>query len=153
VVITDRDEWLRPEAEHDAVTLEVDDVMAGLVLRVRLLVTPGSRRVHLVLDLGGLTGRHDAEEAGPPTTNWDRMRIGAVEWRMIEPLLRWDLSVDDPEPPLRAYLTFVGTEPCRPILDGYEQPGTVTGQLQLADRRISLTKAAARRTHSWRLRA
>ena len=152
-MITDRDEWLRPGAEHDEVTLEADDALAGLLLRVRLVVTPAVRRVHLVLDLGGVSARHDAEEPGPPPTNWDRMRVGAVEWRMVEPLSRWELSADDPDAGLRAYLAFVGTSPCAPVVDGYEQVGTVTGQLRLADQRAALSATPARRTHTWRARA
>ena len=152
MAITDQDEWLRPDAEHDEVTLEADDALAGLLLRVRLVVTPANRRVHVVLDLDGVHGRHDGEEAGPPPTNWDRMRVGAVEWRMVEPLLRWELTADDPDAGLRAYLAFTGSAPCHPIVDGYEQVGTVSGQLRLADRRVALTATPARRTHTWRSR-
>lgn len=150
VTITDRDEWLRPDVEHDEVTLEVDDVAAGLAVRVALVVDRLGRHVHLLVDLGGVHGRHDAEAAGPPPTNWDRMRIGAVEWRMVEPLQLWELSVDDPEAGLRAYLAFTGAISCHPIVGGYEQVGTVGGQLRLADRRVALTAAPARRTHTWR---
>jgi len=151
VAITDLDEWLQPETVHDEVALEVDDVAAGgLLLRASLVITPTMRRVQLVATVDGVHARHDADEAGPPASNWDRMRIGRVEWRMVEPLRRWELSVNDLEAGLRAYLAFVGTGPCSPLADGYEQVGWVSGQLQLADRRIAVTDGPARRTHTWR---
>lgn len=150
MAITDQDEWLRPDAEHDEVTLDIDDAITGLVVRARLVVGPWGRRAHLRVALGGSSGRHDAEEAGPPPTNWDRMRIGAVEWRMVEPLQRWELAADDPAAGLRAYLAFLGSGPCSALPDGYEQAGTVTGQLQVGDRRVTVTDAPARRTHTWR---
>ncbi|MEJ7765397.1 MAG: hypothetical protein WKF86_07865 [Acidimicrobiales bacterium] len=148
--LTDQHEWLQPEAVHDEVILEVDEPVAGLVLRLSLVVTPAGRHVHLVVSIGRVRARHDAEHVGPTTTNWDRMRLGGVEWRMVEPLQRWDLSVEDLEAGLRAYLSFVGTAPPARILDGYEQLGTVSGQVQLADVRTAVTNAAARRTHTWR---
>ena len=156
--ITDRDEWLHTSAVHDEVVLEVDSPAdsrgmtppAGLVLRVSLTVTPAGRHLQLTVAAGGVRGRHDAEELGPPPTNWDRMRLGGVEWRMVEPLQRWDLSVEDLEAGLRAYLSFVGTAPPAWILDGYEQFGTVSGQVQLADVLTAVTNAPARRTHTWR---
>jgi hypothetical protein len=77
------------------------------------------------------------------------MRIGAIEWRMVEPLLRWDLTIDDPPAGLRAYLAFSGSAPCVEIPGGYEQVGAVSGQLQLADRLFSLRSTPARRTHTW----
>lgn len=128
--------------------LEVDE-SAGLALRLSLVVTPAGRRAHLTVVIDGVRVRHDAEEAGPPATNWDRMRLGGLEWRMVEPLRQWDLSVEDVESGLRAYLSFTGSgEPSR-IVDGYEQVGTVHGQLQLADQ-LTTVAAAARRTHTWR---
>ncbi|CAA9238985.1 MAG: hypothetical protein AVDCRST_MAG76-1658 [uncultured Acidimicrobiales bacterium] len=148
--LTDQDEWLHPEAVHDEVVIEVDEPGAGLMLRVSLLVTPAGRTVHLVASIDGLRARHDAEAAGPPSTNWDRMRLGPVEWRMVEPLQRWDLSVDDREAGLMAYLTFSGSAAPSSIVDGYEQVGVVSGQLQLAERRVTLTNAPGRRTHTWR---
>jgi hypothetical protein len=69
---------------------------------------------------------------------------------MVEPLLRWDLSVEDVEAGLRAYLAFTGSAPCTPLPLGYEQLGTVSGQLQLADRLLTVTNAPARRSHTWR---
>ena len=158
VAVTDRDEWLHPDAVHDEVVLEVGDLPAagvvppvgGLVLRMSLVVTPAGRRVHLTVALDGVRARHDGDELGPPPTNWDRMRLGGVEWRMVEPLQRWDLSVEDLEAGLRAYLTFTGTAPPARTIDGYEQPGTVTGQVQLAEVRTTVTNAPARRTHTWR---
>jgi len=167
VSIIDRDEWLQPDAVHDEVLLEVDEpagsagfpapagagglpLPGGLVLRVTLVVTPAGRRVNLTAAVGGVRARHDAEAAGPPTTNWDRMRLGGVEWRMVEPLRRWDLSVEDLEAGLRAYLSFTATTPPARILDGYEQLGTVSGQVQLAEVRSSVDAAPARRTHTWR---
>lgn len=150
MTVTDQDEWLRPGAAHDEVALVVDDVDAGLVLQARLLVTPTGRRAHLVVTVEGARARHDAEEAGPAVTNWDRMRIGGVEWRMVEPLRRWELSADDPDAGLRAYLAFSGAGPCTPLADGYEQVGTADGQLQLADHLVRLVGAPARRTHTWR---
>lgn len=166
--ITDRDEWLRPDAVHDEVVLEVGDLpvpgvgvpiagaggvvasVGGLVLRLRLLVTPDRREVHLTVALDGVRARHDADAVGPPVTNWDRMRLGGVEWRMVEPLQRWDLSVEDLEAGLRAYLTFTGTAPPVRILEGYEQAGVVSGQVQLAELRTTVTNAPARRAHVWR---
>lgn len=153
VAVTDLDEWLRPGADHDEVGFEVDDVPADLVLRATLLVTPVMRRVELCIALAGRTVRHDAEEAGPPASNWDRMRIGGVEWRMVEPLRRWELAADDDEAALRVYLSFSGAGPCTPLADGYEQIGTVSGQVQLAGQRVTVTDAPARRSHRWRLTA
>lgn len=150
MAITDRDEWLRPDAEHDEVTLDVDDAATGLVVRAQMAVDAHGRHVLLTADVDGVRDRHDADEAGPPLTNWDRMRIGAVEWRMVEPLQHWELTADDPAAGLRAYLAFSGSRPCSAIPGGYEQVGTVTGQLQLGDRRITVTDAPARRTHTWR---
>lgn len=149
MVVTDVDEWLRPGVDHDDVTLDVDEVSVGLVLRAVLAVTPALRTVDLVVTLGGARARHDAEEPGPPSSNWDRMRIGLVEWRMVEVLRHWELTVDDPAAGLRAYLGFVATAPCVPLPDGYEQVGAVRGQVQLAERRVTLTGAPARRTHTW----
>lgn len=173
--ITDRDEWLRPDAVHDEVVLEVGEVTAaagpvpmaasravpagaplapppvgGLVLRVRIIVTPAHREVHLTIALDGLRARHDADELGPPPTNWDRMRLGGVEWRMVEPLQRWDLSVEDLDAGLRAYLTFTGTGPPARIFEGYEQLGVVSGQVQVQELRTTVTNVPARRTHVWR---
>lgn len=177
--ITDRDEWLRPEAVHDEVVLEVGEVTAaagplpaaapravpvrttpttpmapppvgGLVLRLRLIVTPVGRQVHLTVALDGVRARHDAEGLGAPPTNWDRMRLGGVEWRMVEPLQRWDLSVEDLEAGLRGYLTFTGTAPPARTFEGYEQVGVVSGQVQVAELRTTVTNAPARRTHVWR---
>ncbi len=182
--ITDRDEWLRPEAVHDEVVLEVGEVTAaagslpagapravppaagravpagmapmapppvgGLLLRLRLIVTPAGRHVHLTVGLDGVRARHDADEPGPPPTNWDRMRLGGVEWRMVEPLRRWDLSVEDLEAGLRGYLTFSGTAPPARIFEGYEQVGVASGQVQVAELRTTVTNAPARRTHVWR---
>lgn len=147
------DEWLRPGAERDEVALEVDDVAASLVLRASLVVTPAGRRAHLTVTAAGARARHDAEEAGLPPTNWDRMRVGGLEWRMVEPLLRWELSAEDAEAGLRAYLAFTGSAPCHPLVDGYEQQGTVNGQLHLAGQRIAVVDAPARRTHTWRVAA
>jgi len=146
VPVTDVEEWLRPDARHDQVVLEVDE----LGLRLDFVVTPAGRAVHLEISLGGARARHDAEAAGPPTANWDRMALGGVEWRMVEPLQRWDLSVEVPDGGLRAYLGFTGTGPPARIVDGYEQLGSVTGQLQLADLRTTVTNAAGRRSHIWR---
>ncbi len=148
--LTDQDEWLHPGAVHDEVVLEVDEPVAGLTLRVRLVVTPAGRSAHLVANLDGVRARHDAEAVGPPPTNWDRMRLGGVEWRMVEPLQRWDLSVEDREAGLRAYLTFSGSAAPSCIIGGYEQVGVVSGQLQLAERRATVTSAPGRRTHTWR---
>lgn len=144
--MTDQDEWLQPGSIHDQVVVEVGE----LGLRLELVVTPARRAVHLEIGLDGVSARHDAEASGRPTTNWDRMALGGVEWRMVEPLQRWDLSVDDLEAGLRAYLSFTGTGPPARIPSGYEQLGTVSGQLQLADRRTTVTNAPARRTHLWR---
>lgn len=150
MAITDADEWLRPGAELDEVTLEADDVAAGLVLRVRLVVTPVVRRVRLAVSLDGTSGRHETEEPGPAPTNWDRMAIGAVEWRMVEPLLRWDLTARDLEAGLHLYVTFVGSSPCVALPDGYAQQGTISGQIRLADQHLTITHTPARRTHTWR---
>lgn len=150
MAITDQDEWLRPDAEHDEVTLEVDDAATGLVVRAEMAVDAGGRHVHLTAHVDGIRARHDADEAGPPATNWDRMRIGAVEWRMVEPLQHWELTADDPASGLRAYLAFSGSGPCSAVPGGYEQAGLVTGQLQVGDPRITVTDAPARRTHTWR---
>ena len=141
---------MQPGAVHEEVVLEVDEPAAGLVLRLSLVVTPAGRRAHLVVSIDGLRARHDAEGLGPPPTNWDRMRLGGLEWRMVSPLQRWDLSIEDLEAGLRGYLTFSGTSPPARVLDGYEQAGVVSGQLQLADRRTSVTNAPGRRTHTWR---
>ncbi len=150
MAITDLDEWLRPGVDRDEVTVEVDDVASGLVLRASLVVTPADRHVRLTVSLARGRAVHETDEAGPPPSNWDRMRIGSVEWRMVEPLLRWELAVDDPDAGLRAYLAFLGSSPCLPIVEGYEQVGTVNGQLQLADHRVAVVDASARRTHIWR---
>ncbi len=175
VEVTDRDEWLHPDAVHDEVVLEVDELQApgvapagsgplapsvgfgsvpppraGLVLRVSLVVTPAGRHVHLTVAVDGVRARHDAEDLGPPPTNWDRMRLGGVEWRMVEPRQRWDLSVEDLDAGLRAYLTFTGTAPPTRTFEGYEQVGVVSGQVQLADVRTTVTGAPARRAHLWR---
>ncbi len=150
MTVTDLDEWLRPGAVHDEVTLDVDDAPARLVLWASLVVTPDWRAAHLNLTMEGARARHDAEEAGPPPSNWDRMRIGGVEWRMVEPLQRWELAADDPDAGLHAYLAFSGSGLCTPLADGYEQLGTVDGQLQLADRRFTVTAIPARRSHTWR---
>jgi len=150
MTVTDLDEWLRPGAVHDEVVLEVDDVATGLALRVVLVVTPVGRRVHLTVTASGVRARHDAEAAGPPSTNWDRMGIGGVEWRMVEPLRRWELSAADPDAGLHAYLAFSGSGLCTPLADGYEQLGMVDGQLQVADRRFTVTAIPARRSHTWR---
>jgi len=147
--VTDQDEWLQPGAAQDEVSLEVDDPAAGLVLRARLTVTLTHRRANLVVSVDGARARHDAEQAGPAVTNWDRMRIGGLEWRMVEPLRRWELAADDPEAGLRAYLAFSGTGPCTPLADGYEQVGRASGQLQLAERIVAVTDAPSRRTHTW----
>jgi hypothetical protein len=148
--VTDLDEWLRPGAVLDEVALEVDDPAAGLVLRVAFAVAPDGRRAELAVTAGGTRAGHEAEEAGPPTANWDRMRIGGLEWRMVEVLRRWELSVEDPEAGLQAYLSFSGAGPCQPLADGYEQVGTVAGQLRLADRLFTVVDAPARRWHTWR---
>ncbi len=147
--VTDRDEWLRPDAVRDEVVLEVDDASGGPSLHLSLVVTPTGRAVHLEISLDGARARHDAEAAGAPTSNWDRMALGGVEWRMVEPLQRWDLSVEDPEAGLQAYLTFTGTSPPTRLLDGYEQLGTVSGQLRLADQQTTVTNLPARRAHLW----
>ncbi len=120
------------------------------MLGLSLVVTPAARRVRLSVAVGGVRARHDGEELGPPTTNWDRMRLGGVEWRMVEPLQRWDLSVEDLEAGLRAYLTFTGTAPPARMFEGYEQHGVVTGQVQLAELRTTVTNTPARRAHIWR---
>ena len=150
MTITDLDEWLRPNVAHDEVTVEVDDTATGLVLRASLVVTPADRHVRLTVSLARGRATHEADEAGPPASNWDRMRIGAAEWRMVEPLRQWELAVDDIEAGLRGYLVFEGTDPCTPLADGYEQVGTVSGQLHLAGDLTTVTKALARRTHTWR---
>ncbi len=149
-MVTDLDEWLRPGAAHDEVTLTVDHLSAGLALHASLVVTPLGRRAQLTVTVHGARARHDADEPGPPPTNWDRMRIGDVEWRMVEPLLRWDLAADDLDAGLHAFLAFSGSGPCVPLPSGYEQEGTVSGQLQVADRRVTVASAPARRTHTWR---
>jgi len=143
--ISDQEEWLRPDALRDEVVLEV----AELALRLSFVVTPAGRAVHLDISLAGARARHDAEAAGPPTSNWDRMALGGVEWRMVEPLQRWDLSVEDLEAGIRAYLTFTGIGPPTRLLDGYEQLGTVSGQVRLADHQTTLTNVPARRAHLW----
>jgi len=135
---------------HDEIVLEVDEMATGLVLRLNLVVTPAGSHVHLVVSIRGVRARHDAEKLGPPLTNWDRMRLGGVEWRMVEPLQRWDLSVEDLEAGLRSYLTFTGDAPPVRTFEGYEQAGVVSGQLQLADLRTTVTNAPARRAHIWR---
>jgi len=147
VAVTDLDEWLRADVDHDEVTLTVDD--AGLVLRASLVVRPEGRQVSLAATADGTRASHEAREAGPPTANWDRMLIGGVEWRMVEPLRAWELTADDPEAGLRIYLAFVGSSPCVARTDGYEQVGTVAGQVQMGDRRVTVTHAPARRTHTW----
>jgi len=149
VPVIDQDEWLRPDAVRDEVVLEVDDASRGPGLHFRLVVTPTGRAVHLEISLDGARARHDAEAAGPPTSNWDRMALGGVEWRMVEPLQRWDLSVEDLEAGLRAYLSFTGTGPPTRLPDGYEQLGTVSGQVWLADQRTTVTNLPARRAHLW----
>lgn len=143
--ITDQEEWLRPDALRDEVVLEVSE----LALRLSFIVTPAGRAVHLDISLAGARARHDAEEAGLPTSNWDRMALGGVEWRMVEPLQRWDLSVEDLEAGLRAYVSFTGTGPPTRLPDGYEQLGTVSGQVRLADHQTTLTNVLARRAHLW----
>lgn len=148
--VTDRDEWLQPDAVHEEVVLEVDETLPGLVLSLQLVVTPTGRAVHLELSAAGARARHDGEVAGPPTANWDRMQLGGVEWRMVEPLHRWDLSVEDLDAGLRAYLSFTGAGAPSRIVDGYEQLGTVSGQLQMADTLTTVANAPARRTHTWR---
>jgi len=143
--IADQEEWLRPDALRDEVVL----VIAELALSLSFVVTPAGRAVHLDISLAGARARHDAEAAGPPTSNWDRMALGGVEWRMVEPLQRWDLSVEDLEAGIRAYLTFTGTGPPTRLPDGYEQLGTVSGQVRLADHQTTLTNVPARRAHLW----
>ncbi len=145
--ITDQDERLRPDALREEVVLEVDE--PALRLSLSFVVTPAGRAVHLDISLVGARASHDADAAGPPTSNWDRMALGGVEWRMVEPLQRWDLSVEDLEAGLRAYLTFTGTGPPTRLPDGYEQHGTVSGQVRLADQHTTLTNVAARRAHLW----
>ncbi len=123
--------------------------VAGLALRLSLVVTPSGRRVHLTVEVAGTQARQEAEEAGPASTNWDRMRVGGVEWRMVEPLLQWDLSVEDEDEGMHAYLSFTGAGPPYRIAGGYEQLGTVTGQVQVGGRRTNVTGASARRAHIW----
>jgi hypothetical protein len=149
VAITDLDEWLRPDVAQDRVTLDVDDTTIGLALRASLVVTPADRHVRLTVSTARGRAVHEADEAGPPPSNWDRMRIGAVDWRMVEPLRQWELAVDDVEAGLRGYLAFLASGLCVPLADGYEQVGTVSGQLHLAGGLIAITGSPARRTHTW----
>jgi len=149
VAVTDVDEWLHPGVACDEVTVEIDDEAGEPVLRASLRVTPAGRRAQLTVTLEGIQARVDADEGGPPATNWDRMRIGGVEWRMVEPLRLWELSADDPVTGLRAYVAFKGSGPCAAVADGYEQTGTASGQLQLGERLVTLTGRPGRRTHLW----
>lgn len=149
MTVTDLDEWLRPGATHDEVTLEVEDAATGVALQATLSVIPNSRSVRLTVAMNGLTIAHRAAEAGPPTANWDRMAIGGVEWRMVEPLQQWEFSADEPESGLRAYLVFTGTSACVLLDNGYEQHGVVSGQLRFNDQRATVADAPARRAHTW----
>lgn len=149
MAITDLDEWLRPDVAEDRVTLEVDDIRIGLALRASLVVTPADRHVRLSVSMARGRAVHEADEPGPSPTNWDRMRIGAVEWRMVQPLREWELAVDDVDAGLRGYLAFLASDPCVPLPDGYEQVGTVSGQLHLAGDLIAIAGSPARRTHTW----
>lgn len=72
---------------------------------------PTVRRVAVVATIDGVEARHEAEEDGPPTANWDRMELGGVEWRMVEVLRCWDQSIDAPAAGLHACLAFSGVGP------------------------------------------
>ncbi len=109
-----------------------------------------------------MRARHDGEELGPPTTNWDRMRLGGVEWRMVEPLqvedLLGHLSVEDLDAGLRAYLTFTpGHLAIRPACSrGTNSTRVVSARegSREAELRTTVTKRTpgwgARRAHIWR---
>lgn len=93
-----------------------------------------------------------------PDADWDATTIDGLGYRMLEPLRRWALRLDDG--PNKAYLEFDGVGPCFDYADNpaplpravawghYEQSGTVRGDLFVSGRRLSF-EGVGQRDHSW----
>ena len=142
--VVDRDEWLDVGASWDEVGLSV--LGDGWALHVQLVVRPHGRTAGAALvESGGATTRLDDEEDGPPTTNWDRMDVGRVRWRMVEALVRWDAELGGPGDALRGYVAFTGEGPCPRVAGGYVQAGRAEGELVVDGRRLPVAAPAVRR--------
>ena len=93
-----------------------------------------------------------------PGADWDATTIEGLGYRMLEPLARWTLELDDGD--TKAYLEFEGSGACfdyadnaaplpKPVAWGhYEQSGTVRGDLVLGGRRLTFD-GVSQRDHSW----
>lgn len=93
-----------------------------------------------------------------PGADWDATTIEGLGYRMLAPLRRWSVELDDGD--TKAYLEFEGAGGCFDYADNaaplpravawghYEQSGTVRGDLVLDGRRLAFD-GVSQRDHSW----
>ena len=162
-MITDLDERLHPverESEHwsDSLYFNAWDTATGAFLMTRMAVRPneGVRTAGMLVWFDGVPSwGYGRDLTGPPTSNWDVMRMEALTYRMEQALQRWVVQLHDGDD--LVHLTFEGTTPCvdygpeipRAWAWGhYEQTCRVTGELRVAGRRVAFD-GWGQRDHSW----
>jgi hypothetical protein len=164
--ITDVDERRHPVEdpdEHwsDSLYFNGFDLGTGACFLTRMAVLPnqpGANALWLAwLDGEPSYGYYRSTEQ-LPAADWDATSIDGVTYRMIEPLRRWTLALDDGGD--KAFVEFDGYSPCFDYADNraplpravawghFEQSGTVRGDLQLGGHEISFD-GVGQRDHSW----
>jgi hypothetical protein len=166
MAVSDLDERRHP-VEHadahwsDSLYFNGFDLETGLCFLTRMAVLPNQPAANalFIAWVDGVPGYGYYRELDRlPSADWDATSIEGVGYRMLEPLRRWTLKLDDGDS--KAFLEFDGVGPCfdyadnaaplpKPVAWGhYEQSGTLRGDLVLHGNRIAFD-GVSQRDHSW----
>jgi hypothetical protein len=169
VPVTDLDERRHP-VEHpdphwsDSLYFNGFDLESGDCFLTRMAMLPnqpGATALFIAWLDGAPTYGYYRELDRLPDADWDTATIEGLGYRMLEPLRRWTLRLDDGDN--KAFLEFEGAGPCfdyadnaaplpQPVAWGhYEQSGTVRGDLFVGGRRLAF-EGVSQRDHSWGFR-
>jgi len=160
---TDADEALHEVASDsphwsDSLYFNAWDVATGTFLMTRMAVRPneGVRTAGMLAWFDGAPAwGYGRDLEGPPTSNWDVMRMGDLTYRMEQALQRWVVQLHDGDD--LVHLTFEGVTPCVDYGDDiprawawghYEQTCRVTGDLRVGGRSLAFD-GWGQRDHSW----
>jgi hypothetical protein len=169
MTVTDVDERRHPVEdanEHwsDSLYFNGFDAATGVCFLTRMAVLanrPGANALWIAWLDGEPAYGYYRDIDRVPEADWDATTIEGLGYRMLEPLRRWALRLDDGDD--KAYLEFEGIAPCFDYADNprplpravawghYEQSGTVRGDLFLSGRRLSF-EGVGQRDHSWGFR-
>lgn len=137
---------------------------AGMIAGVAFYKNTGSCDGYLAIQEGNR--QHNARFARPLDADIDRMRLGDLEVRVVEPFERIELVVRPEHTPLGANLTWTSTSaphlevhhfdaPAGRVLQDmtrYDQLGRWTGWIDHGSGRITVDDWWGARDHSWGLR-